>query len=88
MAVSEARFLVSEPPAAAPRRTPRLKSLGALTTARKDAQSPDVDPDEGDTAESVELPGADLSGADLSGADLSGEELTMPVIPKQAGWSY
>jgi len=47
--------------------------LGALTTARKDAQSPDVDPDEGDTAESVELPGADLSG----------EELTMPVIPNR-----
>ena len=55
------------------------ESLDALTTARKDAQSPDVDLDEGDTAESVELPGADLSGADLSG-----EELTMPVIPKQA----
>ena len=50
------------------------ESLDALTTARKDAQSPDVDLDEGDTAESVELPGADLSG----------EELTMPVIPKQA----
>ena len=43
--------------------------MDALTTARKDAQSPDVDLDEGDTAESVEL---------------SGEELTMPVIPKQA----
>ena len=50
------------------------ESLDALTTTRKDAQSPDVDLDEGDTAESVELPGADLSG----------EELTMPVIPKQA----
>ena len=50
------------------------EALDALTTARKDAQSPDVDPDEGDTAEGVELPGADLSG----------EELTMPVIPKQA----
>jgi uncharacterized protein DUF4193 len=50
------------------------ESVDGLTTARKDAQSPDVDLDEGDTAESVELPGADLSG----------EELTMPVIPKQA----
>ena len=50
------------------------ESLDALTTTRKDAQSPDVDLDEGDTAEGVELPGADLSG----------EELTMPVIPKQA----
>ena len=50
------------------------ESLDALTTARKDAQSPDVDVDEGDTAEGVELPGADLSG----------EEPTMPVIPKQA----
>ena len=50
------------------------ESLDALTTARKDAQSPDVDLDETDTAEGVELPGADLSG----------EELTMPVIPKQA----
>jgi hypothetical protein len=48
--------------------------LDALTTARKDAQSPDVDLDEGEIAEGVELPGADLSG----------EELTMPVIPKQA----
>ena len=50
------------------------ESLDALTTARKEAQSPDVDLDETDTAETVELPGADLSG----------EELTMPVIPKQA----
>ena len=50
------------------------ESLDALTTARKDAQSPDVDLDETDTAEGVELPGADLSV----------EELTMPVIPKQA----
>ena len=50
------------------------ESLDALTTARKEAQSPDVDLDETDTAETIELPGADLSG----------EELTMPVIPKQA----
>ena len=62
----------------APRRSTvddaETESLDAITTARKDAQSPDVDLDEGDTAESVELPGADLSG----------EELTMPVIPKRA----
>ena len=61
----------------APRRSTvedETESLDAITTARKDAQSPDVDLDEGYTAESVELPGADLSG----------EELTMPVIPKQA----
>ena len=50
------------------------ESLDALTTARKEAQSPDVDLDESDTGETIELPGADLSG----------EELTMPVIPKQA----
>ena len=50
------------------------ETLDALTTARTNAQSPVVDLDEGDTAESVELPGADLSG----------EVLTMPVIPKQA----
>jgi hypothetical protein len=53
------------------------ESLDAITTARKEAQSPDVDLDESDTAEGVELPGADLSG-------VSGEELTMPVLPKQA----
>ncbi len=50
------------------------ESLDAITTARKDAQSPNVDLDEGDTPDAIELPGADLSG----------EELTMPVIPKQA----
>ena len=49
-------------------------SLDVLTATRPDAQSPVVDLDEGDTAESMEPPGADLSG----------EELTMPVIPKQA----
>ena len=62
----------------APRRSTvedaETESLDAITTARKAAQSPVVDLDEGDTAESVELPGADLSG----------EELIMPVIPKQA----
>ncbi|HEY4992174.1 MAG TPA: DUF4193 domain-containing protein [Nakamurella sp.] len=62
----------------APRRSTvedaETESLDAITTARKDAQSPDVDLDEGDAAESVELPVADLSG----------EELTMPVIPKRA----
>jgi Domain of unknown function (DUF4193) len=50
------------------------ESLDALTTARTDAQSPIVDLDEGDNADSIELPGADLSA----------EELTMPVIPKRA----
>ncbi|HEY5878564.1 MAG TPA: DUF4193 domain-containing protein [Nakamurella sp.] len=49
-------------------------SLDALKTARADPQSPDVDLDENDTAESLEPPGADLSG----------EELTMAVIPKRA----
>ena len=62
----------------APRRSTleeaETESLEALTTARTDAQSPDVDLDEGDAGESVDLPGADLSG----------EELTMPVVPKQA----
>jgi len=38
------------------------ESLDAFATARKDAQSPDIDLDEGDTAEGVELAGADLSG--------------------------
>ena len=50
------------------------ESLDANTTARQEAQSPDVDLDQSDTAEGVELPGADLS--------VSGEELTMPVIPR------
>jgi Domain of unknown function (DUF4193) len=50
------------------------ESLEELTTARADAQSPNVDLDEGDNSDSIELPGADLSG----------EELTMPVIPKRA----
>jgi len=62
----------------APRRSTlddaETESLDALTAARADAQSPDVDLDETDTAETIEPPGADLSG----------EELTMPVIPKQA----
>ena len=53
---------------------PDNDSLDAITAARKQAQSPNVDLDEGDTIDGLELPGADLSG----------EELTMPVIPKPA----
>ena len=49
-------------------------SLDELKARRNEAQSSVVDIDEGDTAESFELPGADLSG----------EELTVKVIPKQA----
>ncbi len=49
-------------------------SLEELKARRNEAQSAVVDIDEGDTAESFELPGADLSG----------EELTVKVIPKQA----
>ncbi|AII08307.1 DUF4193 domain-containing protein [Rhodococcus opacus] len=49
-------------------------SLEQLTANRKDTQSPVVDVEDSDTAESFELPGADLSG----------EELTVRVIPKQA----
>ncbi|KXF48868.1 dUTPase [Rhodococcus sp. SC4] len=49
-------------------------SLEQLTASRKDTQSPVVDVEDSDTAESFELPGADLSG----------EELTVRVIPKQA----
>ncbi|MBN9610934.1 MAG: dUTPase [Actinobacteria bacterium 69-20] len=62
----------------APRRTESddvsEDSLEELKSRRNDAQSSVVDVDEGDTAESFELPGADLSG----------EELTVSVIPKQA----
>ena len=62
----------------APRRTTiedaDTESLDAIKTKRAEAQSPDVDLDEGDAGESIELPGADLSG----------EELIMAVIPKQA----
>jgi hypothetical protein len=49
-------------------------SLEQLTASRKDTQSPVVDVEDSDTAESFELPGADLSG----------EELTVRVLPKQA----
>ncbi|MGW5149561.1 DUF4193 domain-containing protein [Rhodococcus koreensis] len=49
-------------------------SLEQLTASRKDTQSPAVDIEDTDTAESFELPGADLSG----------EELTVRVLPKQA----
>ncbi|TQC44860.1 DUF4193 domain-containing protein [Rhodococcus sp. WS4] len=48
-------------------------SLERLTANRKDTQSPVVDVEDTDTAESFELPGADLSG----------QELTVRVIPKQ-----
>jgi Domain of unknown function (DUF4193) len=48
-------------------------SLEQLTASRKDTQSPVVDVEDTDTAESFELPGADLSG----------EELTVRVVPKQ-----
>ncbi|MEJ9080074.1 MULTISPECIES: DUF4193 domain-containing protein [Gordonia] len=48
-------------------------SLEELKARRNEAQSGDVDVDEGDTAESFELPGADLSG----------EELSVRVVPKQ-----
>jgi hypothetical protein len=62
----------------APRRTESDEvgedSLEELKARRNEAQSSAVDVDEGDTAESFELPGADLSG----------EELTVKVIPKQA----
>jgi hypothetical protein len=62
----------------APRRTESddvsEDSLEELKARRNEAQSSAVDVDEGDTAESFELPGADLSG----------EELTVKVIPKQA----
>ena len=62
----------------APRRSTledaETESLEALTATRADAQSPVVDLEEGDTAESVEPPDVDLSG----------EELTMPVVPKKA----
>ncbi|WAM19519.1 DUF4193 domain-containing protein [Rhodococcus sp. JS3073] len=49
-------------------------SLEQLTASRKDIQSPVVDVEDADTAESFELPGADLSG----------EEFTVRVIPKQS----
>jgi hypothetical protein len=48
-------------------------SLEALKVNRADTQSPTVDVEEPDTAESFELPGADLSD----------EELTVKVLPKQ-----
>jgi hypothetical protein len=49
-------------------------SLEELKARRNEAQSAVVDVDEGESAESFELPGADLSG----------EELSVRVIPKQA----
>ena len=49
-------------------------SLEELKARRNEAQSAVVDIDEGDTAESFELPGADLSG----------EELTVAIVPMQS----
>lgn len=49
-------------------------SLEELKARRNEGQSGAVDVDEGETAESFELPGADLSG----------EELSVRVVPKQA----
>ena len=49
-------------------------SLEQLTASRMESQSPAVDVDDTDIAESFELPGADLSG----------EEFTVRVIPKQS----
>ena len=49
-------------------------SLEQLTASRKETQSPVVDVEDSDTADSFELPGADLSG----------EEFTVRVIPKQS----
>ena len=62
----------------APRRTESdvvsEDSLEELKARRSEAQAASVDVDEGDTAESFELPGADLSG----------EELLVRVLPAQA----
>jgi hypothetical protein len=49
-------------------------SLEQLTASRTESQSPVVDVDDIDTAESFELPGADMSG----------EDFTVRVIPKQS----
>ena len=49
-------------------------SLEQLTASRNESQSPVVDVEDTDTAESFELPGADLSS----------EEFTVRVIPKQS----
>ena len=49
-------------------------SLEELKSRRVDAQSGSVDVDEGDVADSFELPGADLAD----------EELTVRVLPMQA----
>ena len=48
--------------------------LEELKARHTSAQSPRVDPDEAEVAESFELPGADLSG----------EELTVTVVPMQS----
>jgi hypothetical protein len=49
-------------------------NLERLTTHSTAGQSPRLDLDEAETAETFELPGADLSG----------EELTVAVLPMQA----
>jgi len=49
-------------------------SIEELKSRRTDAQSGSVDVDEGDVADSFELPGADLAD----------EELTVRVLPMQA----
>ena len=49
-------------------------SLEELKSRRVDAQSASVDIDEGDVAETFELPGADLAD----------EELTVKVLPMQS----
>jgi hypothetical protein len=49
-------------------------SLDELKVRSASAQSPGVDLDEAEAADSFELPGADLSG----------EELTVTVVPMQA----
>jgi hypothetical protein len=48
-----------------------ITELNALSGAKR---SPRVEPDEADTAESLDLPGADLAG----------EELTVAVVPMQS----
>ncbi|KXX58038.1 DUF4193 domain-containing protein [Rhodococcus sp. LB1] len=66
--------MLASPPPHHDAGTPHHTSLEQLTASRKDTQSPAVDVEDADTAESFELPGADLSG----------EEFTARVIPKQS----
>ena len=44
---------------------PDTDPLDAISTARKEAQSPNVDLDETDTADGIELPGADCASCFL-----------------------